>query len=409
MILKFSQLLVVSTSAQLLNFIFLPYIALLFGPENYGKFASFYSIMQILIVWSSFSLPLAVVQANDATEAGQIGSSCFIVSFLFSFLLLLALIFINKFIRIESHYYWMCLATFLWPLYQLSYQNLSKRNHINALSLLIFINVLLANTYRYFSGIFFEPHYSVISVFSVIGLMTSAMVGFFITYLALDLRIFKLRIDLRQFKKIYVKYKAFIFNRTPQTGLNLLNKNLLIIILPTTMTAIEFGNFALAFAISASASMLMSNSISALFYPKITALIQKGDKHHAIEITKKLSILLLVFATLLNISIVIISNHYFFTQMKNDWSSIIYYIALILPGLTMSVVAKPSIDAIPILQLEAIFLKAEIIYLCLRVITIAVLLFKVNPAVIIITYSGLNVIFYTYIIMYVVYRMWRLP
>ena len=177
--------------------------------------------------------------------------------------------------------------------------------------------------------------------------------------------------------------------------------------MPSAMTATEFGNFALAFAISASACMLLSNSISAMFYPKITNLIQNGDKKKAIILTKKLSILLISMSIVFNLITYVISKYCQILLEESNWVSIGSYIALTLPGLTMSVVAKPSIDSIPILKLEAIFLRSEIAYLFLRISVIAVLLSQVSPSVIIITYSGLNIIFYSYIVMYVIHRMQR--
>jgi O-antigen/teichoic acid export membrane protein len=83
--------------SQAIPLLFSPLLTRLYSPREFGSFALYFSIITILSSFSTGKYEQALAISKNKSEANQVLSLCFFISFLFSVLVLLLLLILNHF------------------------------------------------------------------------------------------------------------------------------------------------------------------------------------------------------------------------------------------------------------------------------------------------------------------------
>lgn len=398
-----------TASAQLINFIFIPIITRLYGPEAYGVMGSFMALVNILIPIASLSYPIAIVLTKSDKTAIHVAFISMGVGVCAAAFSLVTVIVTYSFsLQFSSLPTWCLLfvpfiVLFL-PLQQIGQQWLIRKKEYKEIAKISIVQALTINSIKIFGGFLYS---------SQIMLVASTAFGVLFQSLQYYYRSYKtgLRIPTNQLKKPLIKklisyYYDFPVFRTPQVLVNAFSQNLPIILLGHYFDARIVGFVVLAQTLLTAPVTLLSTSISNVYYP---AVVERFSKQITVFAFLGKAILgLFLLGICIYVPVIVLSGNLFKWFFGMAWQQTGDFAQWMALYSIFWLAARPAMDTIPSLKIQNYFLLYEIISFVLRITSIFLGYYFYKDAIhCMMLFSLTNALCYASLSLFVLYKAYR--
>ena len=315
--------------SQLVPLFLLPILTRFFSPEDFGLFALFLAIIQLLAICSTFRLEMAVVLPKKDTDAALLCFISIIIMIIFLLLTFLLLYFYgSSIIQFPAiiHFHWFMylipVGAFFLAFYNILY---SWNNRLELYKKM---------SYSHVTHSLFSTPSSILLYFlnlKPIGLVLGQIIGRAIACFVLFTNLLKTlklihRHQLFQNISLLLKqYQKFIFFETPHAVLNFFSQKYIILFFTYFFTFSTVGVFDLADKIIGKPLGIISNSFKTVFYKRLTTAKDKLTLFkRSIALTACISFCLIT-------PLYIIPDSWFIVLLGSEWIDVGKYIKLICP------------------------------------------------------------------------------
>ncbi|HFI9801275.1 TPA: lipopolysaccharide biosynthesis protein [Vibrio parahaemolyticus] len=351
-----------SIMAQAITLVSSPILTRIYGPSELGVLGNYMAIINVIMPISALCFPLAIVLTKSEDEAKEVASTASIVSLLLSFLSATVIVFIKDIYVLPFnglYLFFIPVVIIFSTQLQISQQLLIKDEKFRVISKLSVAHSFIINLMKIVGGLFYNTAITLILVASF-----SPGVNFLL------LRRFsnnKGTHNIYCFKKIFIRYYDFAFYRTPQVLLNGISNSIPIFMLTYYFGAKYAGFYAIANSVLTIPTLLVSKSVSDVFYPKFSKLINSSPRE-AVKLFNIATLSLIPVAAVPLIIFGLFSPELFNFVFGSGWSVSGEYAQVIALASFVALVSRPAITAIAPLKLQKSFLIFEIASVILRVL-----------------------------------------
>ncbi|MCR9814632.1 lipopolysaccharide biosynthesis protein, partial [Vibrio parahaemolyticus] len=335
-----------SIMAQAITLVSSPILTRIYGPSELGVLGNYMAIINVIMPISALCFPLAIVLTKSEDEAKEVASTASIVSLLLSFLSATVIVFIKDIYVLPFNGFYLffipVVIIFSTQL-QISQQLLIKDEKFRVISKLSVAHSFIINLMKIVGGLFYNTAITLILVASF-----SPGVNFLL------LRRFsnnKGTHNIYCFKKIFIRYYDFAFYRTPQVLLNGISNSIPIFMLTYYFGAKYAGFYAIANSVLTIPTLLVSKSVSDVFYPKFSKLINSSPRE-AVKLFNIATLSLIPVAAVPLIIFGLFSPELFNFVFGSGWSVSGEYAQVIALASFVALVSRPAITAIAPLKLQ---------------------------------------------------------
>lgn len=267
--------------AQVISFIFSPFLTRLYTPEEYGILTLFTTLVAILISFATGRYEIAIVLPEKDKDSKALLYGAFIYLFtMVLFILLITLLFHNQIITFIGNkdfdlwLYFVPLSILIYGLYQnFNYWNNRYKNY----STIAFGRITEAssiNLLQLIFGFLKLGHKGLIFGY-ILGQLFAVMV-----FSLGGRRSFKKsnRVTMKDMKNQLIKYKEYPFYNMPSGFLDILSLQLPNLLISKFYGASSLGFFSLTLRIVNAPLMFISTSISQVYYQRLNEMYLKGQK-----------------------------------------------------------------------------------------------------------------------------------
>jgi O-antigen/teichoic acid export membrane protein len=361
-----------TAASQALTIAFAPLITRLYGPEVYGLLGIFMSVTSLLAVVADLGYPTAIVLPRHDTDAlGLARLSIYIGVFVAAITTIFLYIFGADLLRLlnaEAIYPFMYLipfAVFFSVLGGILGQWLIRKRAYTIRAKYGAFTTFLLNSAKAGLGLFHPSALVLIVTNTVAGLFGTA-----VTYLAWR-KLSRQQIapegpsqpssSLRELAK---RHRDFPLLRTPQDLINAFSKSLPILLLAGYFGSGAAGQYSLAIAVLGMPTRLIGGSIMAVFYPRINEAIH--NRENATSLIIRATAGMAVAGALPFIGIIALGGYLFGLAFGDEWRTAGQYSQWLALWLFVGFINRPSVSAIPALDLQGMLLLHEIASVILR-------------------------------------------
>ncbi|MDX9704251.1 MAG: oligosaccharide flippase family protein [Weeksellaceae bacterium] len=294
-----------------------------YGPESYGIYNVFLSYILIMTVLTSLRLDNVMIMQRGSKEIRNLFSGILIISFVLTLVLVLGMA-ILKYFNLASFdiSYFVLSLTALGGI--LSVWNQTQNNMFTKYKLFKQISTALIIA-SLFSIVFQALFY--FTGFIENGLIYGWIIGLIVSFIY-NMRVAKSRfqkVDIALFKKSVRENSKIIRFTYPSDAINSIATNIMPILVLAYFTQAEVGIFAMAFKILSIPLLLLSNSVSRVYFQKAVSLFGY-DNQSLQRITYKIIgtnvAVIAVFLVLINSIGIYLLNHF----LNEKWDGLGAYI-----------------------------------------------------------------------------------
>lgn len=363
-----------TAGAQAIVMAFAPIITRLYGPEAFGVLGTFTAILAVITPLAAFSYPVAIVLPKhdaDARDLAKLSIKIAVITCLLTGLIILAFkaSLVNAFNLqgIESYVLLLPIAMLFSAFMSVMSQWVVRKKLFKIKAKIAVLQALWINSAKAGVGLFF-PVATFLVVLSTLGGALHAFMLWNTTRKNVHENILDVdsneKNNVTKQRKLAWKYRDFVYYRTPQVLFNTASANFPVIILASLFGASAAGYYALARMSLSVPSKLISKSVTTVFYPRITEVI--NAKENAKKLIMKATIALAILNVIPygiivafgpSIFSVIFGEEWFVAGEYARWMSIFLFAAFI---------TGPSIAALPALSKQGFFLSFEIFSFIVR-------------------------------------------
>jgi len=360
-----------TTITQIMGILVLPILSRVYSPEDFGIYALFFSISNILLIFGNWQYSMAIVLPKDYDESNSL---FFLSIILLSFMSIIFLIFLILFDNFMT--------------------NIFKINDLSRLFLLIPLHIFISGVYKSLRSLNSRnnafgnsANSSVINsgftyllqiIFGIIfigksGLIYGSILGIFIAtifLLVVSIRFIQIRsINLTKIKKVMYKYKKFPTITTLGNFLSSLGGQLPIFLLTSLFGTIFSGFYSIANKAINIPSTIIASSISEVSYKHISDIVD--------DIRLLSNYIEKSMAGVLQISIIPFLIVFIFGRsaatffLGNEWSTTGLYIQILSPLIFLQFLGSP-IGVFFQKNRNDIAFKLQILYLILSFVGLGI-------------------------------------
>ncbi|MGR5453721.1 lipopolysaccharide biosynthesis protein [Vibrio alfacsensis] len=351
-----------SVLAQLITLLASPFITRIYGPEALGILGNFTAILNILMPIAGLCLPMAIVLPEKDEDSKKITILATIFSIIFSGVILVLVILFKDNIELpfsQDFLYLLPLVIIFSTQLQITQQWCIRKEKFRVLSNSSVLQSLILNLSKITFGMLNSLPFVLILISSFAPLSHLSILK-----LKNKIKIFNMKRPL-MLKVVYKKYNDFVIYRTPQVLINGLSQSIPIFLLTYYFGAKYAGYYALTNTILNVPTLLVSKSISDVFYPRFSRLI-KDSKLKAFGLFRNTTISLVPLSLIPLTIFVLWGEELFSLIFGDDWIISGLYSKLIAISSLFMLISRPAISAIPSLGLQKHLLIIEILSVFLR-------------------------------------------
>ncbi len=355
-----------SAAAQAITMAFSPIITRLYGPEAYGSMGVFMSIAGVASTVAALSYPIAIVLPRSDVEAlGLMRASMYVgiaTSLVVTFALYLfgsALVALLNVGAIAAFVYLIPVYMLITVMSAVAGQWLIRKHAFALVAKVSVWQALLTGSTKVGLGIFY-PTAAVLVVTNALGVIIGAVL------MALGWRRSsthnepetKVAEPASSARELAARYRDFPLLRTPQVLLNALSHSLPVMMLASFFGASSAGFYSIASAVTALPAGLIGNSVTQVFYPRITEAINRGEDARALIIKATTALALSGVAPF---ALVVVAGPFLFaTVFGAEWRTAGSYAQWLSIWLFFQYINRPAVSAIPALRLQGGLLVYEL-------------------------------------------------
>lgn len=401
-----------TAGAQAITMAFAPFITRLYGPEAYGVMGVFMSTTAIFTPVAALTYPIAIVIPKNDSDAKSIAKLSAAISIYIGLLLLFFFTTfgeqIAKLFHIEVIYDFLVFI----PIYiilsawtQVIRQWLIRKKQYKITANVTFKQAAIVSASKAALGSYYPTSVTLI-LLSVLGIALEILQFMAAMQKKTVARITQNRkhvqVDIK-LKEIAYQYRDFPLFRAPQVFINSASQSLPLILLSSFFGPASAGFYSISRTLLGMPTTLLGNSVSDVFYPRITEAFNEGKDVRKI-LTK--ATLYLALVSIPPFSIIILFGPIIFaTIFGNEWAIAGEYARWMALWSMFGFMNRPSVSMIPLLGIQGQFLIFEIFSLLTRTIALFVGFYTFNSDTLSvmlysITSAALNLILITHTISY---------
>ena len=383
--------------AQIVTMILSPIITRLYGPEAYGLMGVFMAMAVIIAPISSLTFPTAIVLPKEDEEAKSIAKLSLLTSTIIALLSICIIIFFKdlviKIFNLESvsNYLFLIPVVIMNAgILQVVEQWLIRKREFRSSAKATFSQAFTTNGGKVAIG-FIYPKSSILIVFSALN---EGIRAFFMLLYSKSLHLIrtsKMSLNIKEMKKIFVKYKDFPLYRAPQVFANSASQSLPVLMLTAFFGVGAVGFYSIGRTVLSIPSQLIGKSVGDVFYPRITE--AANNKENLPAIIRKAT-LLMSLVGIIPYGLVFLFGPFLFSFVfGQEWLIAGEYARWLAIWIFFMFINQPSIKALLVLNAQRLHLVFTIVTLIARSLAlflgyyffenelIAIALFSVSGAV----------------------------
>ncbi len=378
------------------SFVFIPILSRLYGPEAYGSFALFNSIVSIAVLIIGMGYPRAFVIIEKKVEFHNILAFLLFVTLIFT-LISLVVVGILKILNIELFstpaISWMIpIGILIGSLINLFSGWNVREGAFRLASFLEGSGNIFIRLINLLQGVAFGAPVFGIIVGDLIGKSYASLINLY-RFFTLEFRTF---IEDFSFSKIreslitYNKYLLFIF---PSQLINQFGTHLPIYLLSIFYGQSVLGYFSMANSLLGIPMQLLSNGLSTVYFKKATDLY-KASLAELSRFTEKLLQNIFLLLLLPFVFTTIFSEEIFVFFLGKGWAMTGVFVSYMASYYYLSLVLSPIKSIFQVLRMEKWVLAFDVIQMVVLVLVLSIShMFFDSPEYLIISLSGILVMF----------------
>ncbi len=401
-----------TAAAQAISMAFSPVITRLYGAEAFGVLGVFLAMISIMIPIASLSYTTAIVlPPKDNDSFGLLKLATMIALCLSIIVTVILLMFkepVVKLFRIEAiapYILLIPLVMFLAACEQGFTQWLFRKNKFKITAKIAIIQAITVGITKSGLGVFW-PTARILVFLTTLGHALNTTLLAISTKNILPTKgneeVTENRNALRYYKELALKYHDFPLYRAPQTFLNAISQSLPVILLSSLFGPSAAGFYAIGNRVMGMPISLVGQSVANVFYPRIASAAQSKENIQSMIIRATLglgAIAFIPFAT-----VFVFGPQLFGFVFGHDWIMAGEYARWMGVWLFFLLINRPSINAIPVLDMQKELLLFEIFTITSRIVAIMAGFYLFNSdlaAVILYSLLGafLNILIIAYVIL----------
>lgn len=366
-----------TAGAQVISMAFSPLITRLYGPEAIGLLGIFIALTAIVTPIAALTYPVAIVLPKDDIDALGIARLSVYLSFAISALFSLALwmggdrlISVLRADKISAFIFLIPLSMLFYAWMQIVGQWLIRKKEFRLYARVTVVQSLIQNSAKTGVG-WFHPIAAVLLIVTTFGNLLNALLLFF----GANLRYRKSTTETHQageasIRQLAYKYKDFPLYRAPQNLINAASQAL-----PTLMLASFFGPSSAGFYsignnVLSVPIALVGQSVGTVFYSRIAAAAHNNENVQSLVISATLGLASIAFFPF---AVVFLFGPQLFGYIFGpDWVMAGKYARWMSLWLFFLFINKPSVNVVPVLDLQKEMLCYEIIVITARMLALLV-------------------------------------
>ncbi|KPZ53588.1 lipopolysaccharide biosynthesis protein [Pseudoalteromonas sp. P1-7a] len=365
---NFSLVMSSSASAQLITFLFIPVLSRVYSPEVLGIQNLFLSLTTILIPIGALTLPMAIVLVKREIDINKLASACLNIS-IFLFLLLNLAAFLIAYLAPNVSFVrglggWLYLVpTYLLILTatEVNKKIIVKRKNYLGLSKVNIISSFIGNFSKTIFGLISPTASSLFISLNISAVLTSLYSfkksGF--SYII---------IPKKRMKLFLKKYHDFPMFRCPQMLINAFSQDIPVILFSGMYGLSIVGYYGMARVFLTAPVNLMGSTVNSLLYPRF---VEKLNAKEDVFTLLKYSTAGLALISIIPFALIYLYGEQVFVFiLGSEWGGAGKIAEIMCVMSFFSLIARPSISIIPVINYQKIFLNFEVVSCLFRVASI---------------------------------------
>lgn len=401
-----------TAGAQAITMAFAPLITRLYNPEDFGVLGVFVSLLAVLTPIAALTYPVAIVLPKSDDDAKGLAKLSLLLACLIAILLLLIIILkgsaMANFLNMEviSAYLWLMPIAMLFSVMQeVMQQWLIRKNKFKATARIAVSQSLIFNTTKASAG-WLYPSGIMLIIITALGNALYAIQLWFAANRCSDLdsRINTPIKNKSSLKRLAYAYRDFPYFRAPQVLLNAVSKSFPTLLLASFFSPAIAGFFALSNSVLAAPAGLIGSSVSNVFYPKVSGMINNEENPSAIFY--KSTFVLFLVSVFVFLPVVLFGPKIFSLIFSDKWLVAGQFAQFTSIWLILFVATRPTVALMAPLKLQSPLLVFEIIFTMLKVVSVIVGAFVFDSYMVSIAiYSISSAVFYVFLFLLVVHKI----
>lgn len=358
-------------AAQVITLAFTPFLTRLYGPEAFGVLAAFTAILNIITPLSSLGFANAIVMPATEEGAKAVARLSLVCAALVASLALpsvwLFLPQLASWTGLEakpSFLYLIPVSLLLGALLSVANQMAVREGLFKAKAASYVVNNFLMNIGKLAVGLH-AP--------SGLALIVIAIMGKALNYFLLLARVprtgaFQVRhwFGIAGILEAASEQRDFALYRMPQSIINALAFGLPVLLITGLFGSAAAGQYSLTVLVLGAPVMLLGQSVTEVFFPKVTHSIRE-DPSVAASLLRRATFVVALLAIVPFGVIAIFGDVIFPNVFGSDWEKAGLYSQWIAIWMASVLITRPAVSAIPALRLQRALLIYEILTTAVRV------------------------------------------
>jgi len=349
-----------TAGAQLLTIMCSPVISRLYSPQAIGILGSFLALISILIPLASLSLPMALILPRTEQRVNRLVILSIYLTLVASLLslIVMSLLPINLLGAMQlDNVAWVPLVFSLYLLSTTIFELFTfwalRKGYFSINAKVVIIQSILTNGGKILAGIFIDRLDTLVLITVLSGMISITVYAFFMRKLIIS-ACGTVKLNRKIVKGLCFKYDDFIKYRTPQRLISGVNQSAPIILLAIFFDSTAAGFFTLCRSTLMLPVNLISKSVNDALYPKLAELNRQGKEIHLLMLKATLWLCLVGLVPL--VLMLLLAPWLFHFIFGESWYRAGEYAQWFSIWLFFNFINRPSVAAIPILNLEKLLL-----------------------------------------------------
>ena len=366
-----------TAGAQAINMAFAPLITRIYGPEVFGLYGSFVSLIAILTSIASLTYPIAIVLPKEDSDAKGIVKLSFWLALIISTITAVILFFFGEALlkligseTITAYVMLIPLALFFASMLQITEQWLIRKKQFKIISKIAITQALIVNSFKTSFG-WLNPTATVLIIINIS--CTALHVAMMVLGVKRNTNAqAKINIDYtaKTTKQLAQDYIDFPIYRAPQMFVGTVSQSMPVLMLASFFGPAVSGFYVLARLALMVPSAIIGKSIGHVFYPRITDAAHNKENLTRLIIQSTLGLAAVGF---IPFAIVIVFGPWLFSFVFGaEWVVAGEYARWLALWAYVGFVNIPSVKSVPVLFLQAKLLTYELFGIAGRLITLLI-------------------------------------
>lgn len=397
--------------AQLINFILMPIITRLYGPEHFGILSTFTAITAILIPISALTYPTAIVLPKKDKIAYEIARLSTYITLFVSLSILLIILIIKNFLVIKFNLESVSMFLYAIPIVillsgfmQICEQWLIRTQQFEINSKVHVLQSIIINGGKVVLGLFYPYALTLVSL----NVMANGLRAFLmILFMKQKINLFRnfFKVNRKRFYVLLKKYKDFPIYRAPEEFISAISLSIPFLLLTTFFGSSAAGFYSIGNTVLTLPSRLVGKAVGDVYYPRITKAVH--DSEPATKYFLRTTTVLFLLGIIPFGIIILFGPQIFSFIFGSEWYTAGEYARWIAIASFSTLINIPSIKSMPVLGAQKFLLFFTVIRLILRALGLLIgFLFYNNDLFAVALYSVLGGIC-NFIFIFITYKMYK--